>query len=678
MRTGSQFVKCATMMALAFVLWSCSSANDSAPAFNASGQHPAGWYFSHRAAALIDQSQCTQCHGLDLLGGISKVSCSNDSFNGQVCHVGHPQGWRDPLQHGAKAKAQPGIFSGFASCQNCHGAGFAGGTSGVSCFIPSRNGFSCHGVNAPHSPARWLTDPSPTHTNTVDDAGGSNAAVCALCHTTGTAGKPSCFNNTLCHGVPASGVGHTLPYAQPKRHGGSAMSNLIYCQSCHSNNPTGGAGSNPRFNVPHGRLVNGCEDCHLPFAAHPPTLLTLPAVFGNITTFNPLGTPWYQHCETSPSGFDGCRLCHGAALGGGPNGAVACTSCHKNRVPTTLLDCASCHGNPPNGAGYPNIAAAHTSHSSGTWSLALDCGECHQGIGSVTLDHFNRAENWSTGTTSVQPGAVIFGSLAFSGGATPVYTEASRQCTTTYCHGATITGGANKSPVWNQTNYLSAGCGTCHGFPPPPNHPASTACNGCHPHVNSTNNGFKDPSMHVNGTVEFGGAPHPIPVGTSFPGSVHMYVAGTAPFSGCVTSSCHTNSSANRGGYPAATAGTPPDCQGCHVKSGPIGNPTAGCYSCHGSSTNGGRPNSSSFPDISGRHSSNHGSFSCSTCHGANGTGQATHGSSGGTAHNGVNFPVVIQFTGEAAAMNPFARTSVGHGTCTGTCHNKTHNSENW
>ncbi len=696
MRIRSLIAKGCAVIACAASIWGCNKANSNAPALDASGKHPATWYVDHRAAYMTNPNQCPQCHGSDLKGGISKVSCSSDSFNGLPCHTSfppsgtHPQGWRDPLQHGAKAKAQPGIFSGFASCQICHGVDFTGGIAAVSCFTPSRNGFSCHGVNAPHSPAPWLTSPSPTHTSTVNDMAGSNPAVCALCHLgnrtppqyqplpAGT--QAGCFNSTLCHGVPASGAGHSLPYAQPSLHGGAAMANLLFCQSCHANPSTGAAGSNPRFNVPLGRLVNGCEDCHAPFAAHPP-VLQIPAVFGNISTFNTLGTKWYLHCETSPSGFDGCKLCHGATLGGGPNGAVACTSCHKNRVPTTLLDCASCHGNPPDGTAYPNIAASHTTHNSGALTVPLACGECHQGLGSVTLDHFNRATNWSNGTASVQAGPVGFGALAFSNGASPAYNETTKQCTNTYCHGATITGGANKSPIWGQTNYLSAGCGTCHGYPPPSPHTTSTSCSGCHPDVNATNNGFKDASRHVNGFLNVStaggvvGAAHAFP----YPGSLHNSPAGAAPFSACIA--CHTNNSANRGGYPTMplpTPPNPPDCQGCHTKSGPIGNPTTGCYSCHGSSTNGGRPNGSSFPDIAGGHNNNHGGFGCSTCHGTAGTGQASHGSSNGVAHTGaLPFAVVVSLpsSGNTIAFSP---TTVGHGTCTGTCNGQGHNPKSW
>ncbi len=104
--------------------------------------------------------------------------------------AGHPAGWRDPALHGADAKSQPGAESGFTSCQSCHGADFNGGLTGVSCFTAGRATGPCHVTNgipvgAPHSPIPWRTYPAPTHTDTVDDADGLNAAVCALCHTQG-------------------------------------------------------------------------------------------------------------------------------------------------------------------------------------------------------------------------------------------------------------------------------------------------------------------------------------------------------------------------------------------------------------------------------------------------------------------------------------------------------------
>ncbi len=688
---GRASYKGLALIALAAILWGCSSASSTAPVLDASGMHALNWLFDHRASFLNNPNTCTDCHGGDLRGGISKVSCFTPLFNGMACHAngpsGHPAGWRDPGLHGAAAKAQPGIESGFSSCQSCHGGDFRGGIAGVSCFTASRATGACHvragvSVNAPHSPLPWRTYPTPTHTDTVDDAAGLNAAACALCHTMGAnlrtpilatyaAGQAGCFNSTLCHAV----MSHPAGWAQPANHGAAAKSNLTYCQQCHADKPLGGPGSNPRFNVQLGRLVDGtnrgCEVCHAPLAAHP-RVLQIPALFGAITTLNPIGTPWYLHCKVSPAGFDACNRCHGTNLDGvgAAAGATGCTFCHKSGLPNTLLNCTSCHGRPPSGTVYPNAALAHAAHT--TLNVADICGECHYGLGSITLDHFLRARN---NTTSLQAGAVLFGSFSQTGGLSPVFTATNLQCTNVYCHGATLAGGANKSPRWNDTAYLTAaGCGTCHGFPPPnavhTGFTSSTVCKTCHPHVNAANTGFDDPTKHINGLIDVVvGAAHVFP----YPGSVHLSAAGTAPFSGCTA--CHTNGS-TIGVYPVA-AGTPPDCRGCHTKASP-GN---SCGSCHGvastSALTAGRPNGSAFPDISGRHSNPHSSFACSLCHGTNGTGNTSHGPSNRTAHGDAN--VIIQFTGEAAAMN-FTRNVPGNGrgTCTGNCHGQTHSGFTW
>src|SRR5574340_79803 len=104
---------------LALIAWGCSKANESAPMFDASGKHPASWYVNHRASARTDINQCKECHGADLSGGVSKLSCFSASVNGQGCHP-HPADWANPDRHGADAKKAPGS-SGFASCRACHG-----------------------------------------------------------------------------------------------------------------------------------------------------------------------------------------------------------------------------------------------------------------------------------------------------------------------------------------------------------------------------------------------------------------------------------------------------------------------------------------------------------------------------------------------------------------------------
>nr|MBC8425811.1 hypothetical protein [bacterium] len=66
-----------------------------------------------------------ECHGADLTGGWSDVSCL-------PCHVGqdpHSPGWVAPSQHGADV-----ADGGNGYCAGCHGLDDQGGTSGTSCY----------------------------------------------------------------------------------------------------------------------------------------------------------------------------------------------------------------------------------------------------------------------------------------------------------------------------------------------------------------------------------------------------------------------------------------------------------------------------------------------------------------------------------------------------------------
>ena len=212
--------------------------------------HPAGWSLpaahgasakaAPNAATMSGFSTCQPCHGTLFTGGVSNTVCSDchggsaphpiswatatgtythsttntgnapvcalchqsaagtpGCFNNTLCHgaMGHPAGWADPAQHGAKAKLAPNAATpaGFSVCQTCHGDLFTGGISGQTCL----NTVGCHGsgVQSPH-PSQWSPD-SPYKHNTTNEA---NAPVCFLCHQTGGAGTPGCFNDTLCHG----------------------------------------------------------------------------------------------------------------------------------------------------------------------------------------------------------------------------------------------------------------------------------------------------------------------------------------------------------------------------------------------------------------------------------------------------------------------------------------------
>ncbi len=77
----------AALLSLFIIVCGCSSGNDNTINLNSTGKHSANWVSSHRTAALSSVSPCYECHGADLKGGISKVSCFSADFNGQYCHA---------------------------------------------------------------------------------------------------------------------------------------------------------------------------------------------------------------------------------------------------------------------------------------------------------------------------------------------------------------------------------------------------------------------------------------------------------------------------------------------------------------------------------------------------------------------------------------------------------------
>ncbi len=143
---------------------------------------------------------CTSCHGADLQGGSSGVSCTS-------CHEAYP--------HSASFKADKNSaqFHGpylkandyeVAACSPCHGSDYQGGSSGKTCF-------KCHG-SYPHSPT-WLNKEDARshigylrgHRHDLQDCqachgdnyqGGTSGASCYVCHNSAQ-GPENC---TLCHG----------------------------------------------------------------------------------------------------------------------------------------------------------------------------------------------------------------------------------------------------------------------------------------------------------------------------------------------------------------------------------------------------------------------------------------------------------------------------------------------
>ena len=324
---------------------------------DASGNSVPGWVTptggSHANSATMNyianggSSSCTECHGSDLAGGISGVSCFG---NPAGCHHGPIAGWvavpPAAQNHGVSAKKAPGS-SGFASCQICHGSNFAGTAGGPTCL----NNAACHGagVASPHARKPWRASAGSLSDHVTTD--NANASVCYDCHAyTGTANPnnphvpptpapagtaPGCFNGTMCHnqGGHPTGWAATSPAPQPhgdaaKKDGTVAGQGFPSCQTCHGANFAGGSVSVSCFtchgvNAPHApKPWRGSPYTHTTTveAGNAPVCYTCHAYTGTPNPRNPHVPPTPAPAGTAPGCFNG-TMCHNEA--GHPAGWVA-------------------------------------------------------------------------------------------------------------------------------------------------------------------------------------------------------------------------------------------------------------------------------------------------------------------------------------------------------------------
>ena len=361
-------------------IWGCSKGNNTI--LDTSGKHPAGWAVAdtggkHPLAFINGPSACYECHGKDLRGGVSAVSCFSASRSGITCHAngpGHPVGWAAPDQHGAAAKKISAGTNGYARCQVCHGADFSGGIVNKSCL----NTAGCHGAGilAAHSPKPWR-DVGKTGARSHTNTDSSNAAACAVCHTRGAnstrspspaapAGTvPGCFNNTLCHGVQ----GHITGWRSYSSHGRAAKaaqggiiikgvpnpySSFGTCIVCHDAAYNGGIAQQSCLNI---------AGCHGATVAAPHPAKPWRSNAGGVT-----------HTTTDTSNAGQCAVCHtaGANSTRSPRAgdAVGITSCFNNTL---------CHGVEGHVAGWSAAAqhgAAAKAAPSSTAGMA-SCQLCH-------------------------------------------------------------------------------------------------------------------------------------------------------------------------------------------------------------------------------------------------------------------------------------------------------------
>ncbi len=181
--------------------------------------------------------------------------------------------------------------------------------------------------------------------------------------------------------------------------------------------------------------------------------------------------------------------CGTEALGDGATEAPTCSTCHGNSVspaPPKALDGSTSRASLGVGA--------HRAHlTDSPLRAAMACDECH--VVPETVD--------APGHVDALPAELTFGTLATTRGAEPAWDRDAATCSNVYCHGATLSGGANTAPKWTVTDGSPAQCGACHGAPPPAPHPQSPQCSYCHPQTVAPDGTILvAEGKHINGVVE--------------------------------------------------------------------------------------------------------------------------------------------------------------------------------
>jgi predicted CxxxxCH...CXXCH cytochrome family protein len=198
-----------------------------------------------------------------------------------------------------------------------------------------------------------------------------------------------------------------------------ALANITACQKCHGSNYAGG-GSHM-----------ACNSCHMENETKVHRISWYPDVRFNHSAY------------AKANGTTACSnvSCHGPSLTGVTQSGPSCSTCHV--WPLNLSNCATCHGTPPSGTAFPNIAGTHTAHISLNPNIV--CATCHQGAGSGTTDHINGAAD------------VILDAAFNAKSGAAAYNATSLACSNISCHGGQTT------PNWRTgTIDVNTQCASCH------------------------------------------------------------------------------------------------------------------------------------------------------------------------------------------------------------------------
>ena len=388
MRTTTALFKMIPLALALSALSACSGGNGSAPpAIDAAGKHVVAtgytnWVQQHwveykkangGSKAVADSTGCSECHGTDLAGGISKVSCFSASFkdsNGIMvsCHpngdhtLGHPASWGDPVG---------GDFHGSSTF---NGVAVKGSTTlGTTCGL-------CHATQA-----------SESSIGSAPSCLSSDPKWGIACHSTSPAvNSQGCLS---CHGVPPSGT----PAAAPNRAGAHAVhlglvaeGVVIGCSSCHLNGGSGTAQHAVGAGLAYLNLTSGfkaqsggfsyttgkCSGVSCHGGQQTPSWAT-----GQITVETDCsschalagqGPPQYNDYHSGLKNGENLHVFH---LTAAPDGAgLVCTNCHD---PERLKNIHFTGLNNPALEGAANTLSSDINYVPATKTCATTAAACH-------------------------------------------------------------------------------------------------------------------------------------------------------------------------------------------------------------------------------------------------------------------------------------------------------------
>jgi len=226
-------------------------------------------------------------------------------------------------------------------------------------------------------------------------------------------------------------------------HDGFALPDGSLCVSCHGS-VTSAAESGGISGVSCFLVSRNGQGCH---------------VNGPLFTgIHPIPYRTSEHFLATDNSFASvCSNCHGIDPPSPLATAPPCRTCHTAGSPLTFLNCSSCHSGPPGGSAYPNVVGAHPTHD-GLAGVTGACDSCHNGLGTGTLAHYNRA-NARAGKDAlrVPPGDVAFLSNFNAQSGPGSFDNAALTCSNVSCHGGKTT------PNW-QTGTIDSNtdCLFCH------------------------------------------------------------------------------------------------------------------------------------------------------------------------------------------------------------------------